>query len=211
MNASLLIASAVSGAAYSLAPGPAFLALLGIGAGQGRRAGAMFLCGHLAGDILWATLALTAIIGARSIGTLVFDLLGLGCGLYLLWLGYGGVTARLGADGALSTEPRRPLMRGLAFGLSNPKAYPVAVAMFTASLAAHAASLGWESLPPLLAAAFVGFVCADIILIALIGAGLVRRFYRRHALWVTRVAGVLFLGFGLHAILTAGVGLSRQG
>ena len=122
MNASLLIASAVSGAAYSLAPGPAFLALLGIGAGQGRRAGAMFLCGHLAGDILWATLALTAIIGARTIGTLVFDLLGLGCGLYLCWLGYGGVTARLGEGGALSTEPKRPLMRGLAFGLSNPKA-----------------------------------------------------------------------------------------
>ena len=43
----------------------------------------------------------------------------------------------------------------------------------------------------------------DCVLIAAIGAGVVRRFYRRHALWVTRVSGILFLGFGLHAIVTA--------
>jgi threonine efflux protein len=44
----------------------------------------------------------------------------------------------------------------------------------------------------------------------LVGAGPVRRFYRRHALWVTRVSGVIFLGFGLHAIVTAGSGLYRR-
>ena len=208
---SLLLASACSGAAYTLAPGPAFLALLGIGAGQGRRAGALFLCGHFAGDVLWASLALIAIIGARSFGTLVFDLLGLGCGAYLCWLGFRAVTARVGPAGAVTTEPRRPLLRGLVFGLSNPKAYPVAVAMFTALLADHAAALAWSAFPPLLAAACIGFICADVLLVGLIGAGLVRRFYRRHALWVTRVSGVLFLGFGLHAIVTAGSGISPWG
>ncbi len=211
MNLSLLLASAFSGAAYTLAPGPAFLALLGIGAGQGRRAGALFLCGHFAGDVLWASLALIAIIGARSFGTLVFDLLGLVCGAYLCWLGLRAVTARAGSAGVVTTEPRRPLLRGLAFGLSNPKAYPVAVAMFTALLAEHAAALGWSAFPPLLAAACIGFICADVLLVGLIGASLVRRFYRRHALWVTRVSGVLFLGFGLHAIVTAGPGIAPWG
>ena len=104
----------------------------------------------------------------------------------------------------MTAAPRQPLLRGLAFGLSNPKAYPVAIAMFTALLAEHAASLGWSAFPALLAAACVGFLCADILLVGMIGAGPVRRFYRRHALWVTRVSGVLFLGFGLHAIMTAG-------
>lgn len=210
LSLGLLLASALAGAAYTLAPGPAFLALLGIGVSKGRRAGAAFLCGHFAGDVLWASLSLTAVIGARTIGTLFFDLLGLLCGTYLCWLGFKSATARRGADGAITTEPRRPLLRGLAFGLSNPKAYPVAVAMFTALLAQYARTLSWSAFPSLLAAACVGFITADIILVSVIGAGVVRRFYRRHALWVTRVSGVLFLGFGAHAIATASPGLWRR-
>ncbi|HQT79186.1 MAG: lysine transporter LysE [Rhodospirillales bacterium 20-64-7] len=210
LSLGLLLASALAGAAYTLAPGPAFLALLGIGASKGRRAGAAFLCGHFAGDVLWASLSLTAVIGARTIGTLFFDLLGLLCGTYLCWLGFKSATARRGADGAITTEPRRALLRGLAFGLSNPKAYPVAVAMFTALLAQYARTLSWSAFPSLLAAACVGFITADIILVSVIGAGVVRRFYRRHALWVTRVSGVLFLGFGAHAIATASPGLWRR-
>lgn len=211
MTFGLLLASAVSGAAYTLAPGPAFLALLGIGAGSGRRAGALFLAGHFVGDVVWASLSLVAIIGARTMGTLVFDILGLVCGAYLCLLGWRAVTVRRGADGSLTTEPRRPLVRGLAFGLSNPKAYPVAVAMFTALLAGHASALDWSSFAPLLAAACVGFVIADIVLVAVIGASLVRRIYQRHALWVTRISGVLFLGFGLQAISASGSALLRRG
>jgi threonine/homoserine/homoserine lactone efflux protein len=199
----LLLAAAVAGGAYTLAPGPAFLALLGIGAGGGRRSGALFLAGHFVGDIAWATLALVAIIGAKSIGTTIFSVLDGACGVYLCWLGYRAVTARRLPDGSTSFVPRDPLRRGLAFGLSNPKAYPVAVAMFTALLAEHAAALDWTALPALLGAACGGFVTADIILITIIGAGPVRRWYRRHALWVTRASGVIFLGFGLQAIASA--------
>jgi threonine/homoserine/homoserine lactone efflux protein len=210
MSPGLLLASLLSGAAYTLAPGPAFLALLGIGASRGRRAGALFLCGHFVGDVLWASLSLTAVIGARSIGTFVFDALGLVCGSYLCWLGIRSATARRGVDGALTSEARRPLLRGLAFGLSNPKAYPVAVAMFTALLARYANALDWRAFTPLLAAACVGFIAADAVLISVIGAGVVRRFYRRHALWVPRLSGVLFLGFGVHALATAGPGVWRR-
>ena len=196
----LLLASAIAGAAYTLAPGPAFLALLGIGAGSGRRAGALFLAGHFAGDVVWAALSLVAIIGVRTFGTAIFDALGMVCGAYLCWLGYRAITARRTVDGATTFVPRNPFRRGLAFGLSNPKAYPVAAAMFTALLADHAAALDWAALPPLLAAACVGFVTADVILIAIVGAGPVRRWYSRHALWVTRASGLIFLGFGLQAI-----------
>ena len=210
VNAGLLLASAASGAAYTLAPGPAFLALLGIGASQGRREGAFFLAGLFVGDVLWASLSLVAILGARSFGTLVFDLLGLFCGLYLGWLGFRAITARATAGGSVDAAPRRPVLRGLAFGISNPKAYPVAIAMFTALLAGHASTLGWSAFPPLLGAACTGFIGADLLLLALVGAGPVRRFYRRHALLVTRVSGVIFLGFGLHAIVSAGSGLYRR-
>ncbi len=211
MTASLLLAAALAGAAYTLTPGPAFLALLGIGAGQGRAAGLGFLCGHFAGDILWSALALVALIGATELGTLVFDLLGLVSGGYLLWLGIRAVRTRRESSGRLDTQVRRPLRRGLAFGLTNPKGYPVAVAMFTALLSGQSELLGWSSLPPLLAAAAAGFIVADGLLVLFIGAAAVRRFYRRHELWIVRGSGVMFVGFGLQAILHAAPGLVHAG
>jgi threonine/homoserine/homoserine lactone efflux protein len=203
MSPYVLISAAAAGASYTLIPGPAFLALLGIGAGQGRRAGAGFLVGHFAGDILWATLALLAIIGAHAISPLFFDVLGLICGAYLCWLGFGALRARAKADGSLAADVRRPLVRGLAFGLTNPKGYPVSVAMFTALLSGSSEALDWTSMPALLLAACCGFVVADVILIAIVGAGVVRAFYRRHAVWVSRGSGLIFIGFGLHALWEA--------
>lgn len=209
---SLYLAAALAGAAMTLTPGPAFLAVLGIGAGQGRSAGLKFLLGHFAGDILWATLALVAIIGSASLGSLTFDLLGLACGAYLLWLGWRAVTARRQADGSVSaSHVAQPFLRGLAFGVTNPKGYPVAVAIFTALLAAQSAELTWDGLPGLLAASAIGFLAADLVLVGVIGAAPVRRLYRRHELWITRLSGLLFLGFGLQALTHSGAGLLRRG
>jgi threonine/homoserine/homoserine lactone efflux protein len=144
IDATLLLPTLLAAAAYTLTPGPAFLALLGIGATQGRRAGIGFLAGHLAGDVVWASLALIAIIGAQSLGTMVFDLLGLACGLYLCWLGWKAASTRRDADPQAALGARRPLVRGLTFGLMNPKGYPVAVATFTSLLASRSQDLSWE-------------------------------------------------------------------
>lgn len=209
MQVSLLLAAAAAGAAYTLTPGPGFLALLGIGVAQGRRAGAGFILGHFAGDVVWSGLALLAIVGAHAIGALVFDVLGLLCGLYLAWLGAKAVGARRRPDGAPVAIVARPLLRGLAFGLTNPKGYPVAVATFTALLAGHAAELDWQALPPLLGAACVGFLSADCVLIWIAGAERVRWLYRRHELWIVRASGLLFLGFATAAVVGAAPGLRR--
>ena len=53
MPLSLLLSAAVAGAIVVLTPGKAVIAQLGIGAGQGRRAGAAFIIGHLDGDLMW--------------------------------------------------------------------------------------------------------------------------------------------------------------
>jgi threonine efflux protein len=207
MPASLYLASALAGFAYAAIPGPAVLALFGIAANQGRAAGSAFLCGHLAGDLLWSTLALVAILGARDLGSVFFDLLGLLCGAYLLWLGSRAIGVRRRDDGSLETAVRRPLLRGVLFGLSNPKSYTVAVATFTALLAGYADSLTWVKLPLLLAAAALGFLSAYIVLIGVVGTGTVRRFYRRYDMWIVRASGMMFIGFGVHAIAQSWSGL----
>ena len=58
----------------------------------------------------------------------------------------------------------------------------------------------FSALPLLLTVSFVGFVSADIILIGIIGAGTVRRFYRAHERLIVRCSGVLFMGFAAQAL-----------
>lgn len=57
----LLLATALSCALVVLTPGPGVLTVLHIGTGSGRRPAAHFLLGHLAGDLMWALLALIAL------------------------------------------------------------------------------------------------------------------------------------------------------
>ncbi|KPL54807.1 MULTISPECIES: LysE family translocator [Hyphomicrobiales] len=196
MTLAALAASFLAGALYVLSPGPAVLALIGIGASQGRRPAAHFVIGHLAGDTLWCGLAIFALVGAQVIDQHVFDAIALLCAGYLGWLGYKGVTAR-SAGAADDVIGRRPLRRGILFGLTNPKSYPVALAMFSALFAGQAGTLSFEALPMLLIAAFVGFLIGDLILVWIVGTKLLRGLYLRHALWIIRATGALFLLFSL--------------
>jgi len=207
MPLSLLLSAFVAAFLYVVIPGPAFIALLGIGAGQGRGAGARFIVGHLAGDTLWTSLALIALVGAHVVGPMVFDLLGCVCGAYLAFIGWRAFRARPNGDGRAVMMVERPFRRGLIFGLTNPKGYPVALATFTALLAGSSNALDFDALPALLGVSFFGFLIADVILIAIIGAGMVRRFYRRHELAIVRMSGLLFMGFSVQAIWHAAPGL----
>lgn len=207
MTQSLAIGAFLAALFYVLIPGPAFLALLGIGAGQGRRAGALFMCGHLVGDILWSSLALIAIVGARTIGTFVFDVLGMLCGLYLAWIGWGAFSAKPKKGDQRLVVVERPFRRGLAFGVTNPKGYPVALATFTALVAGSAGALNASILPILLMIAIIGFLVAYLILIAFIGAGVVRRVYSTHERAIVRCSGLLFMGFAAEALWHATPGL----
>lgn len=207
MELSLLASAGLAGFVYGITPGPGVLAVLGIGADRGRRAGAAFLFGHLAGDVVWSALALTAIIGVTAIGAFVFDLLGIVSGLYLFWLGWRALRVRRTADGRIEAPVHRPLLHGLTFGMTNPKAYPVAVATLTALLSAKAGSLTWVMLPPLLVACSLGGVVAYAILVAVVGADAVRRTYRRYEVAITRVSGLMFMGFAVNALVHSAPGL----
>ncbi len=202
MSGGLPLLAAAAGALYIVTPGPAFVALLGLCAARGRRAGFGFVLGHMAGDLLWTSLALLALVGAQAIHPAIFDLLGLACGLYLLVLGWQALKARSAAEAGLALFDR-PLRRGLIFGLTNPKGYPVAVGMFAALLGPHADALDFAGAPLLVAASMAGGAAAALLLVWFAGLATVRDFYRRRERLVTRCAGLLFVGFGLSALAAA--------
>ena len=86
-------------------------------------------------------------------------------------------------------------------------AYPVAVATFTALLSSRAELLTWAMLPWLIALSFVGGALAYMILVGIVGAGHVRALYQRHELLITRLCGVMFIGFAISALMHALPGL----
>ena len=209
MDPHILLATALAGYLYIVSPGPAFLALFTLTATKGRANGARFLFGHLAGDVTWGTLAVAAIVGANRLGSTLFAVLGLGCGFYLIYLGLRAATTR--ADSPPRTiGATRPLLTGMAFGLTNPKAYPVALAMFSAIVAPYVDQLSLADAPKLMAAAFAGFLLADATLIFAAGLAPVRRFFLRHGLIVTRTVGCLFIAFGARSAFDGAMGLARR-
>jgi threonine efflux protein len=98
----------------------------------------------------------------------------------------------------------------MAFGLTNPKSYPVALAMFSAIVAPYIGALKVSDAPQMFAAAFAGFLLADATLIFTAGLPAVRRFFLTHGLAVTRVVGVIFILFGVRSIADAAGGAMRR-
>jgi threonine/homoserine/homoserine lactone efflux protein len=205
----ILIASSAAAYLYVVSPGPAFLALFTLAASKGRASGAWFICGHLVGDVTWGALAVAAIIGANQLGATLFQALGFVCGLYLVYLGVRAVMTRKDAP-PRTIGANRPLVTGLAFGLTNPKAYPVALAMFSAIVSPYVDRLTMADAPQLLLAAFAGFLAADATLIFAAGLAPVRRFFLAHGVAVTRIVGVMFIAFGAKSIFDAANGALRR-
>jgi threonine/homoserine/homoserine lactone efflux protein len=140
----------------------------------------------------------------------MFNALATFCGVYLAYLGSRSLFARQDASGRANIQIHRPLLRGLAFGLSNPKSYPVTLAVFTALLAGQLADFTIGQAPPLLGSCLVGCIMADGILIWLVGIGPLQRFYRRHEIWILRATGLMFLGFAANTLWHAWQGWTAE-
>jgi len=203
MSSGFALATVLAGFIYAVTPGPAFLAVFALAAQHGRAAGARFLFGHLAGDVVWGGLALAAIVGVNELGPALFEALGVFCGVYLIWLGARAVLSR-GEGGTASVGGLKPIRAGLVFGLTNPKAYPVSLAVFTALTVRYSAEMEWGMAPALMGAATVGFLLGYVVILFWAGLPAIRRFFLRHGKAVTRVVGVTFILFGAKSIADAG-------
>jgi threonine/homoserine/homoserine lactone efflux protein len=77
----------------------------------------------------------------------------------------------------------------LIFGLTNPKAYPFALGMFTALLGRSGSIMTVADAPILVAMAFIGFAIGDIIVVAWTGWRPIGRLFERHQATVRRATG----------------------
>ena len=203
MTLSLFLATLLAGFTYSVIPGPAVLLVFSLAAQHGRAMGAKFLFGHMAGDIVWSSMAFASIVGVSQMGPLLFDILGAGCGLYLIYLGVKAMLAKSICEAPV-LRGHRPYRAGFLFGLTNPKAYPVAMAVFTALIARYTMELTWSSLPLMGLAVWIGIVLGYVATLFWAGLPLVRRFFLTHGVIVTRVIGVTFVLFGGKSLIDAG-------
>lgn len=202
MDASTLATAVAAGIVYVVTPGPATLAVLSITAARGRARGLAFFLGHGVGDMTWSALALAALMGASRLGPDLFRLLGLVCGLYLIFLGVRAIFAK--ADtGAATIGGETPIRTGIVFGLTNPKAYPFSLAMYGALSVGAGPSLGLGDAVALFVATTVGMAIGDVVTVAWSGLPAVGRLFLRFRTVVVRAVGVLFVVFGARTAFEA--------
>ncbi|MEL7129214.1 MAG: LysE family transporter [Pseudomonadota bacterium] len=161
---------------------------------------ATFLTCHLIGDLFWTILAISASIGISQAGPLLFDVLGLACGAYLIWLGIRALRSQSAKAGAIVDVPWKS---GLIFGFTNPKAYPFALAMFMAVFARFEDAMTFQNVVPLVMAAFLGFCVATLGVVFWTGLPVTRRIFARHGRLITRAIGIAFIAAGAKSIGTS--------
>ena len=197
MTFEIYLTTFLAGMLYVLIPGPATLAALSLSANSGRGACARFLACHMLGDVTWATMAIFAIVGVSHVGPALFDTLGIVCGLYLIFLGINALRYRGSAGEHLIINPWKS---GFIFGFTNPKAYPFAIAMFTAVFTRFEGVTVFQNVIPLVLAASTGFAVATCGVVLWTGLPIVRRLFVRYGLWITRATGLIFIAFGTKTI-----------
>ncbi|WP_043633193.1 LysE family translocator [Nonomuraea candida] len=198
---SLLAATVLSCALVVLTPGPGVLMVLHLGAGGGRRSSLGFVLGHLAGDLLWAALALVALRWVQLVSPVFFTALTVASAGYLSYLGGRALASARAPQRAAIPDGRRAVLRGAVFGVTNPKSYPVTLAIFTALLGERIEVLTPATIPLFLAAALLGSLASGVLLSWLSGLGMVRETYRRAAPVISRIVAVVFFGFAAWSLL----------
>ncbi len=208
MSLTLFLTAVFAGVVYVVTPGPATLAVLGITATHGRGHGLAFFLGHGVGDLTWSALALAALLGASRLGPDLFRMLGLVCGLYLVWLGLRAAASRSDST-APSIGATAPIRTGMIFGLTNPKAYPFSLAMYGALSVGIGPSLDLAEAGGLFLATTFGMMIGDVVTVGWAGLPAVGRLFLRFRTPISRAIGLLFVAFGAKTAWDAVAGGTR--
>ena len=170
-----------------MSPGPDFFFVSQTAISRSRREAMMGVLGITCGVMVWAGVALLGLNLILARMAWLHNIIMVGGGLYLCWMGYQMLRGALKKETVASAEPQvelarsgRSFVKGLLTNLANPKAI-----IYFGSVLIIVETLAWF------------MVVASLF--ALPG---MRRGYQRMAKWIDGIAGTLFAGFGIHLIIS---------
>ncbi|HEX6703980.1 MAG TPA: LysE family transporter [Albitalea sp.] len=181
-------------------PGPGTFALLNSTGKGGFRAGAAATLGVILGDQVLLWLAVGGVAALLAAYPLAFRAIQYGGAAYLAWVGFKLLVAKPGAASPIHIEPRHYAKQAFLITLLNPKAIVFYMAFFPLFIdpASH------QGLPTFAAmAATIAFITAVYCLTLCAFADRVAakvKAHQRLSVWLSRLAGVFLIGFGLRLI-----------
>ncbi|RQP24283.1 LysE family transporter [Piscinibacter terrae] len=181
-------------------PGPGTFALLNSTGKGGFKAGAAATLGLIVGDqcLLW--LAVGGVAALLAAYPLAFHVVQYAGAAYLAWVGFKLVFAKPGDASPIQIQPRQYFRQAFFITLLNPKAIIFYMAFFPLFIdpATH------RGLPTFLAMALtIATLTATYCLTLSAFANAVAAKVRAHqtlARWLSRLAGVFLIGFGIRLI-----------
>ncbi|MDU7390046.1 threonine export protein RhtC [Atlantibacter hermannii] len=189
-----------------ISPGPDFFFVSQTAVSRSRKEAMLGVLGITAGVMVWAGVALLGLHIILEKMAWLHNIIMVGGGLYLCWMGYQMLRGALKKSAASTYEPQVELARGgqsfikgLLTNLANPKAIIYFGSVFSLFVGDNVGSgERWGIFLLIALETFAWFT----LVASLFALPTMRRGYQRMARWIDGVAGALFAGFGIHLIIS---------
>ncbi|KGB07661.1 MULTISPECIES: threonine export protein RhtC [Leclercia] len=189
-----------------MSPGPDFFFVSQTAVSRSRKEAMMGVLGITMGVMVWAAVALLGLNLILAKMAWLHNIIMVGGGLYLCWMGYQMLRGALKKEVATPQEPKvelatggRSFMKGLLTNLANPKAIIYFGSVFSLFVGdSVGAGARWGIFLLIVVETFAWFT----LVASLFALPAMRRGYQRIAKWIDGFAGALFAGFGIHLIIS---------
>lgn len=183
-------------------PGPGTFALLNSTGKGGFRAGAAATAGVIVGDQALMWLAVGGVAALLATYPLAFRVVQYAGAAYLAWIGFKLLWARPGDASPVNIEPRHYFKQALLVTLLNPKAIVFYMAFFPLFIdpQTHQGMVTFGAMA-LTIAVITAAYCLTLCAFAGAVAAKVKA-HQRAQQWLSRLAGVFLIGFGIRLIKT---------
>jgi len=187
-------------------PGPDFFFVSQTAVSRSRKEAMMGVLGITGGVMVWSGVALLGLNLILEKMAWLHNIIMIGGGLYLCWMGYQMLRSALKKEKVTQELPAvelahggRSFLKGLLTNLSNPKAIIYFGSVFSLFVSNDVGSAErWGLFVMIALETFAWFT----IVASLFALPQMRRGYQHLAKWIDGVAGALFAGFGIHLIIS---------
>lgn len=189
-----------------MSPGPDFFFVSQTAVSRSRGEAMMGVVGISLGIVIWAGVALMGLNLILQKMAWLHQIIMVGGGLYLCWMGWQLLKSARSKRDTTETEVQvvlpargRTFLRGFLTNLSNPKAVIYFGSVFSLFVGDDvSAGARWGLFVLIVGETFVWFS----VVACIFSLPVMRRGYQRLSKWIDGLAGVLFTGFGIHLILS---------